>query len=882
MVDEGDPAPARPRPPADPLRELFEACLDLPTAEWESRLAACPDPTLRAQARRLLEAHRRAEAGSDPFSDLGSAAALPGRVGPYRILERIGDGGMGEVYLAEQLEPVRRQVALKIIKLGMDTREVIARFEVERQTLALMSHPNVARILDAGATATGRPYFVMEYVPGVPIVRYCDERALDLGARLALFVQVCAGVQHAHHRGIIHRDLKPSNILVAELDGEPTPKIIDFGIAKATSLFGGLESPHTRLGNVLGTPGYMSPEQAELSPLDIDTRTDVYSLGALLYELLTGTVPSVATPTVPGAAPTAAPTDDIERPSDRVRRGRDGNEERARRRGLTPAQLAAALREDLDWIVMKALERDRRRRYDSVAAFAADVEASLADEPVAAGPPSAAYRLRKFARRRRALVVSAAALALATIAFGAVMAQQARETARERDRATLEAATAQQVSRVLVDLFASADPGNARGQDLTARELLDRAAAGLARDGELQPAVRARLQNAIGEVYLNLGMHEEAESQFRSARDTLDDLVPEADPDRLTAERGVARALVQRSRYDDAEAVLIAVHDRAHASLPQGAPLLADLTNDLGVLRYYQGRNDEALELLSRAAQLRAAAWGENSPKALSTLTNLGAIRSRVGDTEGSITVLRDVLQRVERHLGVDHPELFRAGLNLGADLSRSGRFAEAVALYEQLLPKARQVLGEAHTTTLTLSGNYAASLGSTGRHADALAQLRTVQADAARVLGPESRQAMFWETHVGVSLARNGQGAEAERRLTALLERQSSIRGAANFDTLNTRNALGEVLAGLGRHADAIAAVADVPDLALESLGPRSTIRRTAMLRLADASFALGREDDGERWWQEAAPFPPPPGYADYPELEARLARGLLRRPGT
>jgi eukaryotic-like serine/threonine-protein kinase len=313
------------------LRELFEACLELPPERWDEHLAACPDAELREQARRLLAAHQRAEAGDDPLAQV-VPAAMPERVGPYRILERIGDGGMGEVYLAEQLEPVRRQVALKIIKLGMDTREVIARFEVERQTLALMSHPNVARILDAGATDSGRPYFVMEYVPGVPIVRYCDEQGLDVAARLQLFIEVCAGVQHAHHRGVIHRDLKPSNILVTEIDGRPLPKIIDFGIAKATSLLGAGASPHTRLGHVLGTPGYMSPEQAELSPLDIDTRTDVYSLGALLYELLTGTVPLA--PTTVGAGPTAIARvlyeHEIERPSARVRSGGEDAVERAR------------------------------------------------------------------------------------------------------------------------------------------------------------------------------------------------------------------------------------------------------------------------------------------------------------------------------------------------------------------------------------------------------------------------------------------------------------------------------------------------------------------------------------------------------------------------
>jgi serine/threonine protein kinase/tetratricopeptide (TPR) repeat protein len=865
----------------DPLQSLFDACLDLPRERWEERLAACPDPALREQARRLLAAHELAESAGDPLAAV-AASAMPERVGPYRILERIGDGGMGEVYLAEQLEPVRRQVAIKIIKLGMDTREVIARFEVERQTLALMSHPNVARILDAGATDTGRPYFVMEYVPGVPIVRYCDERELDVESRLRLFVQVCAGVQHAHHRGIIHRDLKPSNILVAEIDGEPQPKIIDFGIAKATSLFGRGDSPHTRLGHVLGTPGYMSPEQEQLSPLDIDTRTDVYSLGALLYELLTGTVPSVPVPTAADAGDAAAPPRDadIEKPSERVRRNRDGKDDRARRRGVAPVQLAAELREDLDWIVMKALERDRRRRYDSVAALAADVEASLADQPVSAGPPSATYRLRKFARRHRVLVTSGVALALATVVFSALMALQVRETARARDRAALEAATADQVSRVLVELFSSSDPATARGRTFTARDMLDRAAARLDTERDLEPLVRARLQLAIGEVFLNLGEDEQALNQFRAARDTLTALPAATVPDRLAAARGIGRAMLARSRYGEADPVLSAAFDQARQTLPDGHPLVADLTSDLAVLRYYQGRNAEALDLARAAVQSRGAAYGENSEKAIASIGNLGVIVSRTGDHAGAEVVFRDALARIERHLGSDHPERFKTGMNLAAELSRAGRHDETVAIYQSLLPHARRIFGDSHPTTLTMSGNYAAALGGAGRHAEALQLLEQLLADVVDELGPDSREAMFWEAHLGNALANNGRFAEAERRLSSVLARQTELRGVDNFDTLNTRNAYGDVLAAQGRHEEAIDMVAPVPALAASSLGPTSSIRRSALLRLADASFALGRTADAERWWREARGLALPLALSEYPELERRLAAGSLEPP--
>ncbi|HSN70370.1 MAG TPA: serine/threonine-protein kinase, partial [Steroidobacteraceae bacterium] len=272
-------------------RELFEACLELDGAARAALLAReCTSPAERARIEALLDAHERA--ADSPTSVIEQAATLiEARVGPYRLLERIGEGGIGEVYLAEQTEPVRRRVAVKILRAGMDSREVLARFDLERQTLALMEHPNVARILDAGTTTAGQPYVVVEYVPGVPITRYCDDAQLGIDERLELFKAVCAGVQHAHQRGIIHRDLKPSNILVTELDDEPVPKIIDFGIAKATTPQLDVAQPHTRLGHLVGTPDYMSPEQAELSPLDIDTRADIYALGVVLNELLTGGLP---------------------------------------------------------------------------------------------------------------------------------------------------------------------------------------------------------------------------------------------------------------------------------------------------------------------------------------------------------------------------------------------------------------------------------------------------------------------------------------------------------------------------------------------------------------------------------------------------------------
>ena len=417
------------------LEALFDAALELKIpAERAAFLQreCADDAALRTRLERLLAAHGRSQ---DFFTDCrsalnqfdsGDAGSVPveeeetGRhIGPYKILQKIGEGGCGVVYLAEQERPVRRRVALKIIKLGMDTRNVIARFEAERQALALMDHPNIARVLDAGATETGRPYFVMEMVPGVRITEYCDQQQLDMRQRLDLFIQVCHAIQHAHQKGIIHRDIKPSNILVTLHDGVPVPKVIDFGIAKAIEEKLTDKTLHTIVGNFIGTPAYMSPEQAEYSGLDIDTRSDIYSLGVLLYELLTGKTPFEQNELL------ASGLDEMRR----TLRERDPHRPSTKldtlppteltmtalRRHLEPPKLQLLLKGDLDWIVMKALEKDRRRRYETANGLAMDVRRFLDHEPVLARSPGRWYRFQKLVRRNRGVFAAAGAVALALI-----------------------------------------------------------------------------------------------------------------------------------------------------------------------------------------------------------------------------------------------------------------------------------------------------------------------------------------------------------------------------------------------------------------------------------------------------------------------------------
>ena len=548
--------PIHPAPPVKPDDEIFAEALDLPVAGRAAFLdRVCGDAAQRARLASLLAGH---EAAADFLERPAVERPAPqpeekpgDRLGRYTLLRKIGEGGCGVVYLAEQTEPVRRRVALKVIKLGMDTRSVIARFEAERQALAMMDHPDIARVFDAGATDAGRPYFVMEYVDGVPITRFCDEHGVPMAARLELFARVCLAMQHAHQKGVIHRDVKPSNILVALQDGVPSPKVIDFGIAKATqgrltehTLFTGLEQ-------FIGTPAYMSPEQAELRELDVDTRSDVYSLGVLLYELLTGQPPF--DPRSLGQAG----VDEIRRiirevepprPSTRVATLTHADRATvARLRHAGPAQLTTTLRGDLDWIVMRCLEKDRDRRYGTAHELAEDVRRHLRQEPVVARPPSAAYRLQRFVARNRLACASVAAVALALVLGTVVSVRQAVRATRAERTARAERDTAEAAGRAEALARADAQRRQEQAEDLLAFMLGD-FRAGLEKIGRLE------LLDAVGEKAL----------AYFGALD-LRDLTDTALARQAKALTQIGEIRLAEARYGDAAGAFSTAYDRASA-----------------------------------------------------------------------------------------------------------------------------------------------------------------------------------------------------------------------------------------------------------------------------------------------------------------------------
>lgn len=742
-------------------------------------------------------------------------------VGPYRLIEVIGEGGMGRVYLAEQTEPLRRRVALKVIKLGMDTRDVIARFQAERQALALMDHPNIAKVLDAGATERGSPYFVMEYVPGLPITRYCDEHRLGTRDRLQLFRKVCDAVQHAHQKGVIHRDLKPSNILVSIQDDGPVPRIIDFGVAKATGRRLIEDTVFTRVGQMIGTPEYMSPEQADPAALDIDTRADVYALGVVLYELLVGELPFSRQELLEAGYEEIRRRireEDPPRPSTRVSRSGPASVEAAARRRTDVRTLRRDLQGDLDWIVMMALEKDRARRYTSAAALADDLQRHLTHEPVVAGSPGAAYRAQKFVRRHRVGVGFAAVVLLLLASLGIVMAAQASRIARERDRANLEAdrarreaVTAERISEFLVSLFDAASPDEARGAEVGARELLDRGARRIDLELGDEPEIRARLLAEVGKVYGTLGLLDESESFLRRAIDLQRRQRPADEAAIAESLRDLGLALQEQGDYGEAKKLYLEAREIVGRTLGLQNRRGAELANDLGVIALYEGNLEEGETLIQEAVDIDARLDDGDMESRVNYTNNLSMIlgfQGRLGDME---LLLRDVVELGRRELGPDHPATLLAIANLGAILGEQGKYAEAEPYYQEALTVRRRVLGDDHPDTLNTLSNMAWLLGQQGRN------------------------------------------AEAERVYAEAIEGWTRVAGEDHEVRLRTISNLGDLLTTQGRIDEALELLADASERARRALPADSATRAAVLAKHGICLIRHGRLREAEPLLLEA-----------------------------
>jgi tetratricopeptide (TPR) repeat protein len=666
---------------------------------------------------------------------------------------------MGEVWLADQTAPLRRQVALKLIKTGMDTRQVVARFEVERQALARMDHPAIAKVFEAGETPRGSPYFVMEYVEGERITAFCDRERLSTRERLELFMRVCEGVQHAHQKGVIHRDLKPSNVLVAIQDGKPMPKIIDFGVAKATGERLTERTMFTEQGVLIGTPEYMSPEQADLAGPDTDTRTDVYALGVLLYRLLVGTLP------FDPRELRQAGFDEIlrrirevdpPRPSTRISSMGEASTEAAKSRRTEPGKLASQLRGDLDWITMKALEKDRRRRYGSPSEMAADISRHLRDEPILAGPPGAGYRAGKFFRRHRAGVIFAALILIGLAGFAVTMAIQARRIARERNRAA-------RVSEFLTGLFKVSDPGEARGNAITAREILDRGVEKIDKDLSAEPEVQAQLMMTMGNVYANLGLYGRAEPLLKESVEIRRRILGERSDETLVSMHNLAYLYGLQSRYSEAEklyahvlAIRRAIHGENHRDTLFSMSGLAQMN-------IRQGRLDEAERIMRRVLEARRASLGEDHLETIGSLHDLAILTLDKRQYPEAEKLYREVLEKYRRVVGEDHPFTMATMQNLGIAISAQGRYEEAEKLFRDTLERERRVLGEDHPMALEVMNQLANLYDDQERYAEAETINLKILEKRRRILGEDNHETLSSTNNLGNIYLMQGRYAEAE-----------------------------------------------------------------------------------------------------------------------
>ena len=803
------------------VKELLLAVADLGDAERSAYLdEACKDdPQLRREVESLLE-HENDTAGMMRTGGVALTAARsdshPDIIGPYKLLELIGEGGMGVVYLAEQTEPVRRRVALKVIKLGMDTKQVVARFEAERQTLAMMEHPNISRVFDAGATPDGRPYFVMEHVQGIPITDYSDRHNLNMRERLELFIHVCEAIQHAHQKGVIHRDLKPSNVLVEVLDDRPVPKVIDFGIAKATAQRLTERTVYTEQGQLIGTPEYMSPEQAEMTGLNVDTRTDIYSLGVLLYELLVGALPfEPETLRRAGYAEIQRILREVDppRPSTRLSSLGADSDVVAKRRRLDRSSLLDQLRGDLDWITMKALEKDRTRRYASASEFAADIQRFLRDEPIVARPPSAAYRMRKYVKRHRVGVGFAGAAFLAAVLGIVLVSVQNARIAAARDEAEL-------VTTTLEEMLASVDPTKS-GRDVTVREVLDETVKTLQEKFKDQPLVEARLRHTVGKTYSELGESGAAGEHLQRAVEIRSQRLGVEDPATLAAMHDLAWAYMRQGRNAEAESLAqrtLEISSKVLGS-EHSQTLLAMLC--LGASCAEQRRFGEAQTLCREALTISRRALGEEHPVTLSAMEILGVLCFKQGRYGEAEALEYETLEIRRRALGEEHPETLRNMQNLATSYHKQGRTAEAIALIRQALPIARRVLGEAHLGTLLTMGSLAAMYNELGRYSEAEMIQRERLEIARRNLGEEHPSTLSFIESLARGYSKQGRHDEAEAILRETLDISRRAHGEIHPVTNDLRYGLACELALQGHRSEAISSLRDALDHGYR--GPRN-----------------------------------------------------------
>jgi eukaryotic-like serine/threonine-protein kinase len=712
-------------------------------------------------------------------SDSTAQPAPPQRrcIGNYELVRKLGQGGMGQVWLAEQTAPIRREVALKLIKAGVCDESRLHRFQSERQYLAPMDHPCIAKVFDAGATPDGQPYLVMERIVGLPITEYCDQKKLKIRERLELFMKVCDGVQHAHQKAIIHRDLKPANILVIEVDGQPAPRIIDFGLAKAVRPSTDGETVESLFGNLAGTPGYLSPEQIDAGAGDIDTRTDVYSLGAVLYVLLTGALPF--DPKEWRNKPLdfflrQVREQDPPRPSTRIGMQNGSASCVASLRAAKPKELAHYLRGDIDCITMKALERNRVLRYGTPSELAADIGRCLHSEPVVARTASAGYRARKYIRRHRLGVGVAATILLLLAGFAVAQAAQLRRITRERDRAN-------RITDFMTRIFKVSDPSESRGNTVTAREILDTASKQIDRSLPNDPELQAEMMNTMGIVYENLGLYSSAQPLLERALEIRRRVLGSYSTETLRSMRDVGSMLLKTGSIGEAEQLdreALAAERRVLG--PNRPETLVSMT-DLAAILGYEGHYQEAEKLQREALSIEQRVMGTKDLDTLRSMYTLAAVLNAEHKYADAEQVVRQALEVERPMLGNDHPYTLSSSSLLGNLLIEQHQYASAETVIRQTIDTERRILGPDDPSTLISTQWLASALEGEGHYSEAEKLMQSVLASQIRTAGPDSPDAAE-STYFLATIA----AAQHKREEAFALLRHAIDHGLAPTDIVN------------------------------------------------------------------------------------------------
>jgi len=830
--------------------------------------------------------------------------------GRFQLIDLIGEGGMGSVWSADQVHPVRRRVAIKLIRAGRDSHTIIKRFEAERQALAVMDHPGIARVFDGGTTETGQPYFVMELVDGIPLTDFCDREQMPIMSRLELFVDICSAVQHAHRKGIIHRDLKPGNILVTKLDGRPVPKIIDFGLARATAE-NLIDESIGEVGAIVGTPAYMSPEQVSPGTIDVDTRTDVYALGVILYELLVG-VPPLEVKQFQQAAVLEmlrmVREVDPPRPSTKLS-SVENLPNIATSRAIEPAELMRWVRGDIDWIVMKALEKDRDRRYDSANEFAADIRRFLTHQPVIARPPSRGYRFRKFLRRHRGAVIAASLLLLVLLAgiagttwgmFEARKQQQRAEQAAERESARAEgeriaklqaekSAVAEraaneltqrrlvQIERsndILTSVFDDLDIRNVReGTEPLEAVLANRlitAGKQLDEDHVGDPLVVAALQHKLANSLLSLGFPAEAIPLFEKALDTKTKELGAANQETLGSLVNLAEAYDSDGRFS----LALPLKEQAHQSLKQlcgeeHPDTLMALSN-LAVGYSRNGMTKQALPLFEEVLDARKRILGFDHFDTLTSMINLAREYAANGDLKRSLPIEKEAWERMKATLGEDHHDTLLALVNLSTGYRSAGDFNKAIPLMEEAFDKTRSRLGKDHPTTLIAMNNLGTALWSMGQRDRGLPLMEEGFKLSRQKLGENNPTTLVRMRNMVSVLSEMGKAAEAIRLGQECLQATTELLGNDHPDTLSSLHAMVSALAGAREFEKAMPIAEELLVRRTNLLGREHPETLISLNELAGLHLAVGKNDLALELFQESLKLKTEKFGDDHPETIA------------